>query len=158
MVPKMKRSLSVWVCGLSVVVRTQALWWNTFMPSMHSSGGSVYEAGVSLSSLFKHSLSLSFSPTAHLLPWQRCCMASASHFVGRVWNPTLAPGVTFHAWLKCPAPSPCPAVTRLRWDRRSGSKAELLHRARSRTPSCGAYVTSKFVRGHWMGQHLKTHD
>lgn len=24
--PKMKHSLSVWVCGLSVVVRTQALW------------------------------------------------------------------------------------------------------------------------------------
>ena len=77
MVPKMKRSLNVWVCGLSVVVRTQPLIWNTFMPIMHSSGGGVYEAGVLsfyTSSPFNLSLSLSFSPfysMSHSPIWQR---------------------------------------------------------------------------------------
>lgn len=176
MVPKMKRSLGVWVCGLSVVVRTQALWWNTFMPSMHSSGGGVYEAGISLSFslLFpislchSHSLSLCvFSPISHSLPWQRRYMASASHFVGRVWNPTLAPGVTFQAWLKCPPPPPCPAVTRLRWDRRSGSKAELFHRARRWTPflwclhnfrTCWRTLVGESTSRHTIKAHLHLFD
>lgn len=46
MVWEMKLCLSVWVCGLSVVVRTQTLCSNTSVPSKESSRVGVYEAGV----------------------------------------------------------------------------------------------------------------
>lgn len=93
----------------AVLVMTEAFWWNMFVPIM-----------VLLSLLFpislchSHFISLTFY-SLHLTCSLRQPrhMASATPFVDQVWNSTLAPGVTFQAWLRCPPPSPCPAVTRL---------------------------------------------
>lgn len=69
--------------------------------------------------------------------------ALPSHFVGLFWNPTLASGVTFQAWLECPPSSPCLAVTRPRLPPGSRSRLALL------AETCdGPYITQHFIAGH----------
>lgn len=93
--PKMKSSLSVLVCGLPVAVRTRALLSST--EDVYEADGSRFWALLFLIFLF-YTLSLYSVYLPHssvLLEWQRQSRVFASCIRGGVWNPTLAPGVTF---------------------------------------------------------------
>lgn len=98
-----------------------------------------------------HSASL---PTSRCLAREQQCMVSASNFAGRVWNPTLAPGVTFHM-------AQMPTTIFVPHSHKTEVEQEVTHTHTHTQPPhhpCGACITLELVGGRWMGDHLKAYD
>lgn len=104
---------------------------------------------------FDFSVSVCFSQSAsRCLAREQQCMVSASNFAGRVWNPTLAPGVTFHM-------AQIPTTIFVPRSHKTEVEQEVTHtHTHTQSPHlpCGACITLELVGGRWMGDHLKAYD